>query len=443
MSLQNISTFTNDSAEKQALDRQRQLALLLQNQSMQPIEGASSNGIQAPISPLQGLAKMLQAYVGTRMNDSLDQKHKELSDKNNQALIQGLSQYQNTLNGTPAVEGKPEVPAMPERPYSPQIGTTMPLAPTPSNIQPEQPIMQPAQQGQPAIPSQPAVPGDRQAAMAQLLASSHPLLQQLGAQQIAAEPERQQRMDEFALKRQDTQEQRDQQAKQFQMQLAAQEQARREQLESRKELAMQADQTRRDLAAQSDATRRDMMTMANAQKQQQNVPKLPTPALKLQQEELDAIGTADAIKSDLGAIRNQIDTGKLKLGVASNLGAKARNFAGMSDENSRNFQSFQSTLEKLRNDSLRLNKGVQTEGDAQRAWNELIANINDPNVVRQRLTEIQKINDRAANLRKNNVDVIRSNFGLDPLDVSAYQNQPPAVGSQGSPNIEAILNKYK
>lgn len=443
MSIQNVSTFTDNSAEKQALDRQRQLALLLQNQSMQPIEPVASNGYIAPISPLQGIAKMLQAYTGAKMGKDADSKLEDLSNKNNQSLVEGLQNYQKTLQGTPAVEGKPEVPAIPERPYSPQIGTTMPLAPTPSNIQPEQPIMQPAQQGQPAIPAQPAVPGDRQAAMAQLLASSHPLLQQLGAQQIAAEPERQQRMDELAIKRQDTQEQRDQQAKQFQMQLAAQEQARREQLESRKELALQADQTRRDLAAQSDATRRDMMTMADAQRQQKNTPKLPTPALKLQQEELDAIGTADAIKADLGAIRNQIDTGRLKLGVASNLGAKARNFAGMSDENSRNFQSFQSTLEKLRNDSLRLNKGVQTEGDAQRAWNELIANINDPNVVRQRLTEIQKINDRAANLRKNNVDVIRSNFGLDPLDVSAYQNQPPAVGSQGSPNIEAILNKYK
>ncbi len=132
------------------------------------------------------------------------------------------------------------------------------------------------------------------------------------------------------------------------------------------------------------------------------------------------------------ALEGQIDAGKLKLGPVSNIASQARNMAGMSDEQSRNFQSFQSTLEKLRNDSLRLNKGVQTEGDAQRAWNELIKNINDPKVVKQRLGEIQKINARAANLRKMNIDSIRSNYGMEPMDTSGYEKQAPAVGGGAS-----------
>ena len=162
--------------------------------------------------------------------------------------------------------------------------------------------------------------------------------------------------------------------------------------------------------------------------------RLPTSALKLQQEELDAISAASSLNADLGAVYGQVNTGALKLGPVENLSSKAKNWAGMSDPNSRNFASFNSTLERLRNESLRLNKGVQTEGDAQRAWNELLANINDPEVVKQRLTEIQKLNERAANTRKMNIDAIRSNFGAEPLDTSRFESQPPTLGvGQGAP----------
>lgn len=188
------------------------------------------------------------------------------------------------------------------------------------------------------------------------------------------------------------------------------------------------EQLRRDLANQASEDRRLIAQTVDARREQKNVPKLPTSALKMQGEELDAIGTASSINADLGAIGQQVTTGDLQLGPVKNLMAKAKNMAGVSDAQSRNLASFQATLEKLRNDTLRLNKGVQTEGDAVRAWNELLANINDPKLVSQRIGEIQKINERAANLRKMNVDVIRSNFGVEPMDTSGYQNQPAAVG---------------
>lgn len=157
---------------------------------------------------------------------------------------------------------------------------------------------------------------------------------------------------------------------------------------------------------------------------------LPPAALKMQQEALDAIGTAGTINADLDAVGGLIDAGKLDFGPVSNLTNKARNASGMSNEKSRNFATFQSTLEKLRNDSLRLNKGVQTDGDAQRAWNELLQNINDPDVVKQRLGEIQKINERGAALQQMNVDQIRANYGADPLDASGRMSQPAAIGGQ-------------
>lgn len=165
---------------------------------------------------------------------------------------------------------------------------------------------------------------------------------------------------------------------------------------------------------------------------------LPGPALKLQQEELDAIGNASSIDADLGAVENQIDNGNLDFGPVSNTKNKVLNGLGMSTEKSRNFGSFMNTLEKLRNDSLRLNKGVQTDGDAQRAWNELFSNINDTDLVSQRLKEIRKINQRAINLRKMNVDQIRGNYGAEPLDTSGYENQAPAIGNSGVPDKSAI-----
>lgn len=166
---------------------------------------------------------------------------------------------------------------------------------------------------------------------------------------------------------------------------------------------------------------------------------MPATALKMQNEDLDAIGTVNGINSDLAAFSKQIDEGKLDLGLFSNMTNAARNATGMSSENSRNYASFRNTLEKLRNDSLRLNKGVQTDGDAQRAWNELMTNINDNDLVKQRIEEITKINERAADLKKLNIDNVRANYGAEPMDFTKYEKRPSAIGGvdETDPRIKA------
>ena len=168
---------------------------------------------------------------------------------------------------------------------------------------------------------------------------------------------------------------------------------------------------------------------------------MPAAALRMQQEELDAIATASSINADIGTVEQQIKGGKLNLGPLDNMLAKGRNIAGISNESSRNYATFQSTLEKLRNDSLRLNKGVQTDGDSQRAWNELLTNINDPKVVSQRLSEIKKINKRAANIREMNVENIRNNYGAGPLNTSGYSKQPTALGGDKLPGGWTVKEK--
>jgi hypothetical protein len=181
------------------------------------------------------------------------------------------------------------------------------------------------------------------------------------------------------------------------------------------------------VAAGHDATSREVAGINAAARAPTNKP-LPPAALKMQQEELEAIGSAGSINADLAAVAKQLEEGKLKLSPGTNTWSAIQNYTGNSSPNSRNYASFMATLERLRNESLRLNKGVQTEGDSQRAWNELVANANDPKVVAQRLQEIQRTNDRAVALRRMSIDSIRANYGIEPLDTSAQTAQPAALG---------------
>ena len=158
--------------------------------------------------------------------------------------------------------------------------------------------------------------------------------------------------------------------------------------------------------------------------------KLPVPALKMEQEALDNSRVAKTIVSDLDKFVSQIDTGALDLGLISNLSNKARNNMGMSTEESRNLVTLESGLQKLRNDSLRLNKGPQTDGDAERAWQELLDNINDPQVVRQRLEEIKALNANAAEWHFQQANNVRANYGAPQLTQMPQVQSPNAGGTR-------------
>lgn len=148
---------------------------------------------------------------------------------------------------------------------------------------------------------------------------------------------------------------------------------------------------------------------------------MPVGALKMQEDGLEKLTTATGINSQLSTIRGQIKDGALSFGPVTNLINQGLNASGASTEGSRNYANFKVTLEKLRNDSLRLNTGVQTDGDAQREWNALFQNINDTKWVAQRLESIEGINARGAELQKLKVDAVRGNYGRDPLDYSRYE----------------------
>jgi hypothetical protein len=153
---------------------------------------------------------------------------------------------------------------------------------------------------------------------------------------------------------------------------------------------------------------------------------LPIGALKVQDEALSALGSAGTLDQILAGKEQQIKDGKLSFGPIANITSDGRNAAGFSSDASRNYASFKSDLERMRNESLRLNSGVQTDGDAQRAWNELFQNTNDTDLVSQRLGEIRKLNARAAELQRLRVDGVRTNYNAAPYDFSKYDSQSDA-----------------
>lgn len=412
-------------AENLAVERQRRIAQGLAGQAQQPIKGQMVGDRYVAPSGLQALANLFSAYAGKKGLEKADQDTAALYQRQGESRSAALGKALSMAQGTPGelVPPDPQEAQQAADYGTPQVGT----------------VTRGGQAGNPL------------GAYSALAASGDPMLMQAGGQMLS-----------FQQKQQEGEENRSARMAERIMQLDAAAQNAALSREERAARAAEAATLRRDLqasqqafaASQSAAQMQFQDQQARqaaldrqallGQRGSQNVPKLPTSALKLQQEELEAIGTAAGIDADLGGVLAQLSPTKdpktgadvppaLQLGLASNVGGRALNYLGMSTDNSRNLGSFEATLEKLRNDSLRLNKGVQTEGDAVRAWNEILKNINDQDFVKKRLGEVRGINQRAVNLRRMQVDAIRSNFGVEPMDVSGYTDQQPTVGTGGTP----------
>jgi hypothetical protein len=200
-------------------------------------------------------------------------------------------------------------------------------------------------------------------------------------------------------------------------------------------LRLQSGQTARELdaalqRAQIDASRASAdASRSLANQRTAGGAALPPRLQTAEDEDIGAIQTVQSINAQLDAIEGQIDSGELDLGPVNNLISRGMNYAGASNEGSINFATMMSTLEKMRNDSLILNKGVQTEGDAVRAWNALIANVNDPDVVKAQIARIKKLNEIAAAQKEQLINVRRTRNNAPPFDPS----QIALPGGGGAP----------
>lgn len=137
-------------AEYRGLTRQQALQEALLKQGMAPGgEAINAGKFIVRRSPLEGIAKILQAYMGQRGLNETDAKFADLGKRHQDMTAAEIQRYMQTKQGIPE---KPAIPMPPE-----ELG------------------------GGPERAAIPAVAGDPRAAMTQALLSRNPMLQKLGA----------------------------------------------------------------------------------------------------------------------------------------------------------------------------------------------------------------------------------------------------------------------
>jgi len=138
------------AVQQQQLDRQKLMAEMLRKQAMEPAGGTEMvSGWAVKKSPLEGVAKLAQALSGHYMGKQNDEKQAELTRASGKQLADTLAGYQSDMQGAPAKEFQVQ-----DDEYGAQTATA------------------------------PAVAPNKQAALARLLQSGNPMLQQMGMQQM-------------------------------------------------------------------------------------------------------------------------------------------------------------------------------------------------------------------------------------------------------------------
>jgi hypothetical protein len=89
-----INTFSNDYGTKLAdIKRRQKMAELLAQQGAEPIDVESVGGIPTPISPFQGLAKVLKSGMGGYLAGKASEDEAALEKAGNEELVQAVSRF--------------------------------------------------------------------------------------------------------------------------------------------------------------------------------------------------------------------------------------------------------------------------------------------------------------------------------------------------------------
>jgi hypothetical protein len=185
-------------AESQNIDQRRKYAEALRGQALEPIQQQTAGGYVVPISPFQGLAKMLQAYGSRRGMEMADEQKKDLMGRMDTERSTDMTALANALRGTPR---------------------------TPQQFDPQE-AQQSADQGTP-MPYNPAVPGDPNQAAMIALQSRLPDVRQMAPGLMNIGETRLTREDNQAFRAQESALQRDQRRQDLEMRIAAEERAGR------------------------------------------------------------------------------------------------------------------------------------------------------------------------------------------------------------------------
>lgn len=142
-------------------------------------------------------------------------------------------------------------------------------------------------------------------------------------------------------------------------------------------------------------------------------PKLSDNALKQVNEATTQLSQAKMNYQKIGGLVNDLNSGKMSITPQDILGAKGRSFIGKSNENDLKINQFQTTLNQAANDVLMLAKGTQTEGDAKRAVQTIMANPpRDKASALQVLNTLAGIQRNTINTLNGNINTIYDNYQI-------------------------------
>ena len=180
---------------------------------------------------------------------------------------------------------------------------------------------------------------------------------------------------------------------------------------------------------------------------------MPVGALKDLLAVEDALGGTAVLNDIIQKNAARLADGTLKISPQNAALSWGRTGLGIATEGDVALNEWKSDLTKIVNESLRLNKGVQTEGDAQRAANELMS-ANDPRTAAAALARLAKFNRQAVELHTRKQDIINANYGrsstpgVEPRSFGGTLGDPPAARgpgqpAQGGPTPGTVRNGYR
>lgn len=165
--------------------------------------------------------------------------------------------------------------------------------------------------------------------------------------------------------------------------------------------------------------------------------KISESSLKNVQKTVDDYDFINTTAGQAADILDDIKTGKLDLGLVKNMLNSGQNIAGMSDDKSRAYAKYTRFVQDLVNSNLRLNNGVQTEGDAWRELKSIAANgTNYDNATAEDALKrvIEKANG-AADRGRAHIESRKKTFGEDPFEgyndtVTGWKSRMDAINER-------------
>jgi hypothetical protein len=211
-------------AKERAILRRQKIAEQLMAQGQAPLDANQMVGnIVAPVSPLAGIAKMLNVYSGNKQANEADTQYSELASERAKMVADEMAKFQQMSQGTPGqeIQGSPGVPSQ-----NPQDV----VAPTPY------------------APEQPAVAGDPRAAVTQAMMSQLPELQRFGQMELTNMNRKEDRADTQEFRAQEAQLAREARKQELMMRLEDSRLSNADRIAAQKEIAQMNIDSRNDIA---------------------------------------------------------------------------------------------------------------------------------------------------------------------------------------------------